>query len=205
MLYRPVFVDGDLAFFTAALLHVADLGGMAAGGLPANATEMYHEGLIIPPVRLYHAGRSRRGGRRHDRGQQPHTREGAGRPAGHGGRGQRRRPDGSSTSPAATVWRPCCGCARSCWRTPNAGPRADLAALPDGSHEGSFTIDDDGVEEGKDHVVRVRVTIDGDRVIADFAGTDAQARGPINASMSQSMSGVLYAVRCLAQPRHPRQ
>jgi N-methylhydantoinase B len=49
----------------------------------------------------------------------------------------------------------------------------------------------------------VRVTIDGDRIIADFTGTDAQARGPINAAVSQSMSGVLFAVRCLVSADIP--
>ncbi len=37
-------------------MHVADIGGVAAGGLPANATEMYHEGLILPPLLLHRAG-----------------------------------------------------------------------------------------------------------------------------------------------------
>src|SRR5262249_22671646 len=56
MIFRPGFINDELEFFTAALMHVADVGGMAAGGLPANATEMYHEGLILPPVRLYRGG-----------------------------------------------------------------------------------------------------------------------------------------------------
>src|SRR5262249_31839171 len=81
--------------------------------------------------------------------------------------------------------------------------RLDIAALPDGSHDGSFVIDDDGIEIGKGHTVRVRVTIDGDRIDADFTGTDPQAKGPINAAVSQSLSGVLFVVRSLLSPDIP--
>src|SRR5262249_20613452 len=56
--FRPVFVDGRPEFMTAALIHVADLGGVTAGGLPSQATEVFHEGLVLPPVPLYTAGES---------------------------------------------------------------------------------------------------------------------------------------------------
>jgi N-methylhydantoinase B len=202
MVYRPVFVEGRVAFFTAALMHVADLGGVATGGLPANATEMYHEGLILPPLRLVHAGEP-------DRAVFDIV-------------------AANSRTPAKVL-----GDIRAMIAGDNIGAtrlvelarryglerlqrlgdellayterrmRHDIAALPDGSHEGEFTIDDDGVEPGRDHVVRVRVAITGDRIIADFTGTDPQARGPINAAVSQSMSGVLFAVRCLVSPDIP--
>jgi N-methylhydantoinase B len=202
MVYRPVFIDDRVAFFTAALMHVADLGGVATGGLPANATEMYHEGLILPPVRLVRAGES-------DRAVFDIVAANSRTPAKVLG-------DIRAMMSGANV-----GAARLTELTARYGierlqqlgdellayaerrMRHDIAALPDGSHEGEFTIDDDGVESGRDHVVRVRVTIDGDRIIADFTGTDAQARGPINAAVSQSMSGVLFAVRCLVSPDIP--
>ena len=44
------------SFFTGTLIHVADIGGMSAGGLPANATEIYHEGLVLPPMKFHEAG-----------------------------------------------------------------------------------------------------------------------------------------------------
>jgi N-methylhydantoinase B len=202
MLYRPVFVDGEPAFFTATLLHVADIGGIAAGGLPANATEMYHEGLILPPVRLYRAGTPE------DavldivaaNSRTPEKVLGDIRAMAAGDNvGAARLVDLARRYGTASLQRLCDELLAYTERR----ARADIAALPDGSHEGSFTIDDDGVEAGKDHVVRVRVTIDGDRVVADFTGTDAQARGPINAAVSQSMSGVLYAVLCMLSPDIP--
>lgn len=53
----PVFVDGEMdpVFFVASRAHHADVGGMTPGSLPLS-TEIYQEGLILPPVRLYRAG-----------------------------------------------------------------------------------------------------------------------------------------------------
>jgi hypothetical protein len=49
---RPVFVEGPVEFFTGTLIHVSDLGGMSAGGMAALATDIFLEGLQLPPVRI---------------------------------------------------------------------------------------------------------------------------------------------------------
>jgi len=49
---RPVFVEGAVEFFTGTLIHVSDLGGMSAGGMAALATDIFLEGLQLPPVRI---------------------------------------------------------------------------------------------------------------------------------------------------------
>ncbi len=202
MVFRPCFIEGELEYFTAALMHVADVGGMAAGGLPANATEMYHEGLILPPVRLYAAG-------------EPEA-------------GLMAVIAANSRTPAkvlgdlrAMVAGAYMGAQRLAELTERYGMerlralveellqytdrrmRLDIAALPDGSHEGSFVVDDDGIDIGRGHTVRVRVTIDGERISADFTGTDPQAKGPINAAFSQALSGVLFVVRSILSPDIP--
>src|SRR5215831_4336515 len=53
----PVFADGKIAAFAGSIAHKADLGGTVAGSTSANATEMYQEGLLIPPVKIRDAGR----------------------------------------------------------------------------------------------------------------------------------------------------
>jgi N-methylhydantoinase B len=163
---------------------------------------MYHEGLILPPVRLYRAGEPEEAilDILAANSRTPEKVLGDLRAMAAGDNvGAARLVDLARRHGAATLLRLCDDLLAYTERR----ARIDIAALPDGSHEGSFTIDDDGVEEGKDHVVRVRVTIDGDRVVADFTGTDPQARGPINAAVSQSVSGVLYAVLCLLSPDIP--
>ena len=56
LVFRPVWTEGRLSFFTGTLIHVADLGGSSAGGIVPGATDVFAEGLQLPPVRLYHAG-----------------------------------------------------------------------------------------------------------------------------------------------------
>jgi N-methylhydantoinase B len=51
----PVFAEERLVFFVASRAHHADVGGMSPGSLPLS-TELYQEGLIIPPVKLADAG-----------------------------------------------------------------------------------------------------------------------------------------------------
>ena len=50
---RPVFVDGALAFMTVNRAHHTDVGGGTHGGYNPSATEIFHEGLRIPPLRIY--------------------------------------------------------------------------------------------------------------------------------------------------------
>ncbi|MCY3711794.1 MAG: hydantoinase B/oxoprolinase family protein [Gemmatimonadetes bacterium] len=55
----PVFRDGSLLFFAVNRAHHSDIGGGTHGGYNPSASELYHEGLRIPPVKLYEAGRPR--------------------------------------------------------------------------------------------------------------------------------------------------
>ena len=73
-----------------------------------------------------------------------------------------------------------------------------------GRYRGAFTIDSDGVSPGVRYEVRVAVELDGEGGIRlDFTGTSPQSPGAINASVSQAISGVVYAVRCLIDPSIP--
>ena len=56
MLVRPVFHDGALLGFTSALAHMTDIGGRIPGGNASDSTELYQEGLRIPPSRLWREG-----------------------------------------------------------------------------------------------------------------------------------------------------
>jgi len=49
---RPVFYDGELWGFVANVGHLAEIGGKAVGGFAADATEVFQEGLRIPPVKI---------------------------------------------------------------------------------------------------------------------------------------------------------
>jgi N-methylhydantoinase B/oxoprolinase/acetone carboxylase alpha subunit len=52
----PLFVDGKLSFFVANRAHHSDIGGMTPGSMPL-ASEIYQEGLIVPPLKLMEKGK----------------------------------------------------------------------------------------------------------------------------------------------------
>src|SRR5262249_37281171 len=54
----PVFADGGIVAFAGSIAHKADVGGAVAGSTSANATEMFHEGLLIPPIKIVAGGRA---------------------------------------------------------------------------------------------------------------------------------------------------
>src|SRR5919106_4636133 len=56
-LVMPVFSQGRPIAFSAAMTHHQDVGGMTPGSIPPNATEIFQEGLRIPPLKLRDAGR----------------------------------------------------------------------------------------------------------------------------------------------------
>lgn len=58
VLLAPVFHAGRLCAFVMCWAHFADIGGMRAGSISPDTTEIYHEGIIIPPTRLITAGQA---------------------------------------------------------------------------------------------------------------------------------------------------
>ena len=52
----PVFADGRIVAFAGSIAHKADVGGAVAGSTSANATEIFHEGLLVPPVKIWAQG-----------------------------------------------------------------------------------------------------------------------------------------------------
>ena len=58
MVIAPVILGGALIGYVATRAHQADIGGMEPGSMPGHSQEIYQEGLIIPPVRLYRARRA---------------------------------------------------------------------------------------------------------------------------------------------------
>ncbi len=193
----PVFPPGDdekPRYFVASRAHHADVGGMAPGSMGA-ASEIYQEGLIIPPLRLVEAGRLRqdlvelicRNARTPDE----------------------RRGDLDAQLAAHRV-----GEARMLELIERYGlatvdvhvgalldyaerlTRAYIAGMPDGQYRFEDAMDDDGRSE-EPVLISACVTVDGDTMTVDFAGTAAQRPGPINCPLAVTESAVLYVVHCL--------
>ena len=57
LLLRPIFFEGDLVGYASQWGNLIDVGGTAAGDMPISARSIYHEGVRMPPIKLYDQGR----------------------------------------------------------------------------------------------------------------------------------------------------
>jgi N-methylhydantoinase B len=185
-LVAPVYIDGELFALIASTGHWMDIGGSAPGGWNPEAREIHQEGIVIPPVRLY------RDGVRNDalvdtlmanvrlpremlgdltamssavqRGEQQLARV----VARHG-----RREVGEILGELI---------GRS-----EQQMRSYIAEIPDGSYSFADSLDNDGIDD-RPLTLQVRVTVDGDQMAIDFAGTAPTARGPLNLARNSTVS-----------------
>jgi N-methylhydantoinase B len=74
--------------------------------------------------------------------------------------------------------------------------RNAIASIPDGSYEAEDALDDDGVTD-REVAIKVRITIAGKKALVDFAGSAPQVAGPVNAVKAITVSAVSYVFRCL--------
>ena len=56
LLLLPIFKDGRLLSWAAMFGHMTDVGGRVPGSLPTDAREIYEEGFLIPPIKIYRGG-----------------------------------------------------------------------------------------------------------------------------------------------------
>lgn len=198
-LVNPVFHESEgkqpmLVGFVASRAHHADVGGMTAGSMPV-AREIYQEGLIIPPLKLYQAGKVNQAvldlilanvrtpqERYGDlQAQIAANQRGSMRMLELFERYGRREAILAMQALQAYTERV---------------TRNLLSSLPDGEFSFEDFLDDDGVV-GKTIPIRVRITIDGDKALVDFSESAPQQQGSVNAVRAITLSAVYYVFRCL--------
>lgn len=197
---EPVFSGNELFGFATIMVHHSDVGGMWSGNGAWNQ-EIWQEGLRMQPVKLYHAeqldeqlltlilNNSRRP--YHMRGDLLAQVSACGtgvRAVGH-------LVDKYGSELLAA-------CAEELMDYSERRTRAELATIPDGRYEHEEFVLEDGTAGGP-YRLKVAITVEGSDLLVDFAGTDAQIRGPINAPWSATYSATLYALRCLTDPTIP--
>ncbi|MBK1658411.1 hydantoinase B/oxoprolinase family protein [Paracraurococcus ruber] len=199
---QPVFAGGRIIAFSAAMTHHQDMGGLSAGSVPTNATEIFQEGLRLPPLKF------------RDRGVVNATLEAIIRQ-------NVRIPDTVMGDIHAQVSACSIGARRLAELAEKQGgnaltalfaelldrsermTRLALAGIPDGTWRAVDWLDNDGVELDKPIRIEVAVTIKGDAIHIDFTGTSPQVRGPLNCVPSGSLAAACFAVRALTDPRIP--
>jgi N-methylhydantoinase B/oxoprolinase/acetone carboxylase alpha subunit len=201
-LFVPVFAEGETVAFSVSTVHHQDVGGMAPGSIPTNATEVYQEGLRIPPLRYIRDGRVdealdallRYNIRLPEtflgdlNAQLAACKVGArrlGELCGvHGGPAIRRIFDVLLDRSEAMT-------------------RDALRRLPNGEFHYVDFLDNDGVDLDRRVRIEVTATVRDGTIHFDLSGTDPQLRGPLNCVPSGSYAAAYYAVRALTDPQIP--
>jgi N-methylhydantoinase B len=193
--------DTELVAVVANRAHHADVGGATAGSVAADATEIYQEGVRVPPVKLYDGGERVEAVFETLRAnvRTPDERTGDLRAQAAANRTGRRRFRGLVAEHGIETLRTAL---REVKAYSERRTRSELDALPDGEYAFEDVLDGDG-HGNEDLPVRATVTVDGDAVTVDFAGTADQTEGPVNAVRAVTASATYYAVRCVTDPSVP--
>jgi len=196
----PVFCgEGGAAFFVASRGHHADIGGLTPGSIPANSSTLEEEGVLLSAFLAVREGRFE---------------EARLRAALTGARYPARNPDDNVAELEAMVAANRCGVALLEALVAERGRAAveitmeqlqrasarkvarEIARLPDGLHEFADALDD-GTP------VCVALSIEGERMRVDFAGTGAAVAGNLNAPRAVVQAAVIYVLRALVAERIP--
>ena len=200
MLY-PVFHEGRLALFAATRCHWGDVGGMTPGSLSGRVTDIYQEGMRIEPTRICERGRmnepflqllfnnmriteERRG--------DFNTMLGASRKAAQHIERLFKRFGGNSFLDAIEEL-----IARS-----EKLMRERISQIPDGTYRAEAYLDSNG-HTPDPLAVRLKLTVAGDRLIADFTGSSPQTSGPTNVGPAMALNAVASLAKSYLDPQTP--
>ena len=200
--FTPFFVDGRFMGYAVAIGHVAEVGGMVPGGFASEATEIFHEGLRVPPVKIKKQGkdvdevwklllanvRTPRYNYGDYRSMISACELGA------------ERMVGVIEKYGVPLFRETIA---DLMDYSEARMRAEIAAIPDGTYSFEDYMEDDGID-ARPYRIAVDMVVQGDEIIADFGRSDAQAKGAINATLGVTCSATYNAMLHLTDPSIPR-
>ena len=198
----PVFAQNQLVGFVANIAHHADMGGKVPGSTSGDATSIFQEGLRIPLVPICRNGELIRDAIDFVmlNSRTPAEREGdLGAQIAANRVGIRRLEDvvahyGVERYNLAVA---------ALLKHAEAMMRASIRTLPSGIYSFTDYMDDDGINLGVPVPISIKVTIDGDQAVVDFAGSSAQVAGPINVTLNGTWATVFYCFKALVGPTIP--
>jgi N-methylhydantoinase B len=179
--------------FACSRAHHADVGGMEPASLPATSTEIYQEGLVLPPVRLDEelltvllANMRNPEERRGDLDAQLAAHRLA----------ERRLTELVERRTAESVTE----AMNELYDYSERMVRSALARLPDGRFEAEDVLEP---ADGGELVIRAAVTIAGEEIEIDFTGSSPQHDGNQNCPLAVTRSASYFVVRCITEPDLP--
>jgi N-methylhydantoinase B len=192
---KPVWRGETLVGWAATVGHQLDVGGMTPGGNGCDATEIFQEGLRIPPVRLYEGGKPVAAIFDLIEKNVRVPRQVLG--------------DVRAQLSACTAGEKAllhlmdkygaerfAACLDALLDQAERLARNAIRAMPDGSYSFVDHIDDDGIDP-EPIPIKVTITVAGDRLTADFTGSAPQVKGAINSPLPFTKSAVYACVRHL--------
>lgn len=188
------------SFYVANRAHHADIGGANPGSM-GTATEIYQEGLRIPPVKLVSQGKVNQDIKSLFLSNVRLAEE----------------REGDLTAQIGAIRtgikrlteivdrygeKECQKYAHNLVAYTGQMMKQLIASLPDGQYSAEDYLDDDGITNTPIKIA-VNITIKDQEAIIDFTGTDKQCSGPINAVLAITVSAVYYVFRCLLEETVP--
>ena len=201
-LIQPIFAGDRLIAFSAAMTHHQDMGGLSAGSVPTNATEIFQEGLRIPPLKFRDKGKLnetlvaiiRQNVRIPDTVMGDIHAQLAACLIGARRLGEVAQTHGHNELTAIF---------NELLSRSETMTRQALEKIPEGTYHAVEYLDNDGIELDKPIRIEVAVTVRNCAMHIDFTGTSAQVRGPLNCVPSGSLAAACFAIRALTDPSIP--
>jgi N-methylhydantoinase B/oxoprolinase/acetone carboxylase alpha subunit len=203
-IFAPVFWENELVGFVGNRGHHTDVGGMAAGSMPGDATEMYQEGLILPAVRIYEGGERNRD-------------------VWNILLANVRLPGNTEGDIAAQMAGVQTGIRRFHSMLERYGTdavqagideiiayserhmRSEIAKMPDGTYRFADYMDTDGIT-GRPVRIQVTARKSGSDIEFDFSGSDPQVGGAVNCVFSVTLASVWIGMLMVTDPAiHPSE
>ncbi len=198
----PVVVDDETVALSVAITHHQEMGGRSAGSTPMDASEIFQEGLRIPPLKIYDAGvpnetffaMLERNVRIPDvvRGDL----DGQLAACAAGVRGVRQLAERYGSGQLREYMAELLDRAERM-------TREAISGIPDGRYHFVDFLDHDGFDLDRRIKIEVTITIDGSDFIVDLTGSDPQVRGPINCVPASTLAAIYYVVKVATDPSIP--
>jgi len=201
-LLKAIFHEGEIVAFAANCAHLAEPGAKAPGGLAGDATDIFQEGLRLPPLWLQREGEDQQDVWKiiFANHRTPKVTYGDLMAMIGSLNVAERRVTGLIETYGLDVFH---SATDDLIRIAERRMKDEIRKIPDGEYCFYDVIEDDGVAEGS-YEIRCDVVVDGDNLACDFTGSSPQAAGPMNATYAVTASAVYNALLHITDPTIPR-
>ena len=195
---KPLFWDGEIIAYAANIAHHTDVGGKSPGSMPGDATEIFQEGVIVPPVKIIKEGvedeelwRVYLANVR-----TPYQSYGDSMAMYASTLVAERRVLELVERYGADAFRLY---AKAVQDAAERRMRAGIREIPNGTYRGAALLEDDGVSDSS-YEIALELTVCDEDLVFDFRGSSDQARGPVNSPYGVSLGACANAIFNVVDP-----